>query len=86
VRREGVDLIRRVLSVDLADLGVLDTRSMVTTKCRQCVVNCFEYIRCKEKIKTDSKLLKNLLKSEFFENTNECGDLLLENVVEVSEK
>jgi len=56
VRREGVEFIQTVLAMDLADMGVLKAGSMVTTKCRLCVVNCFEYLRCKERIKSDSKI------------------------------
>ena len=82
VRREGVEFIGGILAMDLADMGVLDASSMVTTKCRQCVVNCFEYLRCKERIKSDTKLLKGLMKSESFENTNE-SEVIFENDVKV---
>ncbi len=76
VRREGVEFIQSVLAMDLADMGVLEAGSMATTKCRLCVVNCFEYLRCKERIKSDSKILKNLIKSESFENASEFDAII----------
>ena len=44
--------------------GVLEANSFKTTKCRQCVVNCYEYLTCKERIKSDAKTLRNLLKAD----------------------
>ena len=38
---------------------------MTTTKCRQCILNCYDYLRMKENIKNDSKTFKNMLKEAF---------------------
>lgn len=47
-----------------AELGVFEANNDETTRCKQCVLNCFEYLRSKEKIKQDTKILRNLMKAE----------------------
>ena len=69
VRREGIDLIKKQLNIELDnEICVFEANDMSMTKCRQCVINCFEYLKCKERIKNDTKILKGLMKTESFEN------------------
>lgn len=69
VRKEGIMLIMDQLQLEPSYFGVLEANNMITTKCRQCIVNCFEYLKCKEKIKSDTKLLRGLMKTEIL---NDC--------------
>lgn len=62
VNRSGLDLIKSIYSIDLigsnAALAAYDDQ---TTRCMACVNNCITYLKCKEKLKLDSKLIKQIL-------------------------
>ena len=62
VNKEGLEKIMSVFTLQLSDLGALEAGSEEATQCRKCVLNCFDYLKMKEKMKTDAKLLRNLLK------------------------
>ena len=64
VSKEGVELLKKALMLSAAELGVFEATNDDTTRCKQCVLNCFEYLRSKEKIKQDTKILRNLMKAE----------------------
>lgn len=82
VSKKGLDLMCSVYSVSLGDLGALEAFSNKTTRCWQCVFNCFDYLKCKDRIKQDGKLFKQLMKYEF-ELNNE--NINLEKSIEASE-
>lgn len=65
VSRKGLELMCKVYSVNLADIGALEAYNNQTTRCWTCVTSCFEYLKCKDKLKQDAKLFKQLLKFEF---------------------
>lgn len=62
VSRSGLELIKSIYSIDLIGSGaVLPAYDDQTTRCRVCVRNCVAYLRCKEKLKFDSKLIEQIL-------------------------
>ena len=76
VSRRGLEAITNFYSASHADIGAVEVSSGM---CRECVRCCFAYLACKEKLKQEAKVVKQLLKQEFNEESDdhvglECSD------------
>ena len=83
VNKEGIDKIMNMFALSLNDLGALEAFNDDTTRCIICVSNCFEYLKCREKLKVDMKTIRTILKLE----ANNNGDqMVARNSDETSEQ
>jgi hypothetical protein len=66
ISKIGYDNIIEMYGQKIKDLQnfFLKAYDNQTTRCKDCIINCFEFIKCKERLKNDIKLVKNLLKNE----------------------
>jgi hypothetical protein len=66
ISKMGYDKINEIYNTKISNLSsfFLKAYDPETTRCRECVSSCFEYVKCKERLKNDTKLVKSLLKTE----------------------
>lgn len=64
ISKKGVEALLSFYSAKESDIGALDAFSDESTRCFSCVANIQSYIKLKERIKEDTKTLRNLLKSD----------------------
>jgi len=66
ISKMGYDKINEIYNTKINNLSsfFLKAYDPETTRCRECVSSCFEYVKCKERLKNDTKLVKSLLKTE----------------------
>lgn len=57
-------------SLKLNDSYVIEAFNESTTRCWQCIYNCFDFLKCRERIKNDQKLFRQLLKIEYDESSS----------------
>jgi hypothetical protein len=62
ISKEGLFSILTNYAYKLNEIGAFEAENNETTRCLQCVVNIFDYLKLKDKLKDDSKLLRLLLK------------------------
>jgi ubiquitin carboxyl-terminal hydrolase 48 len=62
----GYKNLKEIYSTKINDMNslFLKTYDDSQTRCRECVCNCFEYLKCKERLKFDMKSVRTLLKNE----------------------
>jgi hypothetical protein len=81
ISKLGLDRILDIYSIKINDLNAFEAYNDEVTRCWECVTNCYEYLKCKEKLKQDAKILRNLLKNdsennEYNQNPNAPVELI----------
>lgn len=66
ISSNGYKNLKEIYATKINDLDslFLKTYDDSKTRCRECVYNCFEYLKCKERLKSDMKCVRMLLKNE----------------------
>jgi hypothetical protein len=66
VARRGLTTMQNFFSLSLSsDIGALEAYNKDTTLCTMCVLNCCNYLSCKDRLRNDSREVKNLLNEKY---------------------
>jgi hypothetical protein len=65
VSRKGLEAMKSYFELKPSEVGALEAENDDTTRCNECVDRCFEYLRCREKLKQEAKEVKSLQKYEY---------------------